>query len=786
MVVGLVVVLVSTPVYLAQDPADGLLAPGSSFTLPDVRYGDRIEYEMILQQEGLPATSTGPLFVIEYLEPSEEQRTEGVVLILKRTLPAMNVDLGPAVLFQDEHVGLHHYNAKGDLVTTQTMTHTWGSDATNLIGQIADREGPIVQSFEKEPGILPGFTGFAPSNREITVLYEPPNTWASIFSPMTNHAGLLLQSMPGPTPPENNQEKEEHAPFAAVHNNRTLYATDVKDEHWGEQSFVIEMPAWAPTENGIRLQSLTLELALTWKEPFAADGPIQKWNWWTPDLPIQAGTHLSLLGSSGTGPMAIDLVPSEFQRGNQSVERSDEGEWDPKTGHHPPMLASRLLSPEARNLPSFDYTSPIADGRSLAGLHQTLAGPSSPETIRDPMNDGAHFVGVIWEKDPQTSRWLVAFHHQNALHAAFIEYTPHPEIHDACGTSVTISGRSVEPLCETFEWGIGPHAYPRTEHDLDALPSLRESLAQRIKGPVTEFGVMRPSLFAATPPPDDPDRLKVSGAVDPFPGWPIATGGGVYLGNYDSDISAYTGYSYNGEQLVYSGTRSVESTKPMGSYRPQILAAQSSQPELVHHLGPEPLIGGFVAVLIGVAARLYVAFRAGVHLPLLALLYAKIPKGKALENNYRKTIVSLVTSEPGIPLTEVAKRTGLSQTGALHHLETLTKNGGLQRSVIGRTRHYFPTDWKDSRKRLRHAIERRPHWDEIMALIECEPGLPLHELVKRVVAPKSTVSRAGARLVALGLARKQRKGREVRFYPIMESPHRSSAHRGRPKERPAP
>lgn len=176
----------------------------------------------------------------------------------------------------------------------------------------------------------------------------------------------------------------------------------------------------------------------------------------------------------------------------------------------------------------------------------------------------------------------------------------------------------------------------------------------------------------------------------------------------------------------------------------------------------EPPLAGGAALALGALAVV------GLASPLLkqaiSALYARIPASDVLSSEVRRRVYELVQAEPGLSLSELAARSGLSWGNTVHHLQVLKRSGLVVSMRHGRYRRWFATGAVEQAQRGQVAALRNAVSARIARLILEQPGLSQKQLADRVAMSPQAVHWHLARLAQAGLVERVRDGREVRHY----------------------
>ena len=215
-------------------------------------------------------------------------------------------------------------------------------------------------------------------------------------------------------------------------------------------------------------------------------------------------------------------------------------------------------------------------------------------------------------------------------------------------------------------------------------------------------------------------------------------------------------------------------------------------PPLPAPAGPEPAASpvaspAFVAVgALGTAASLAALQTAASGAPtrplrwlLLAPLFSRITKEKAIHGK-RQDLFDAVRAEPGIHLSDLAKRVECGWGTVLYHLAVLERAGYVTVVKEGGFKRFFPRGEYDfSQLRTLYVLKNGPARSVYDAVRE-NPGINGVGLAEKVGVRPASLARPVAQLVQLGVLRKVRAGREVRFYTSDVAPEPGFAVAGSP------
>lgn len=147
----------------------------------------------------------------------------------------------------------------------------------------------------------------------------------------------------------------------------------------------------------------------------------------------------------------------------------------------------------------------------------------------------------------------------------------------------------------------------------------------------------------------------------------------------------------------------------------------------------------------------------------LSPLFSRISKERTLRGR-REEIFDLIRGEPGIHLSDVAKRLDCGWGTVLYHLSVLERTGYVTVVKEAGFKRYFPTgEYNYGSLRTLYALKGAPA-RTIYDAIRSNPGINGVGLAEKVGVRPASLARPVAQLVALGIVLKERRGREVKFY----------------------
>lgn len=142
-------------------------------------------------------------------------------------------------------------------------------------------------------------------------------------------------------------------------------------------------------------------------------------------------------------------------------------------------------------------------------------------------------------------------------------------------------------------------------------------------------------------------------------------------------------------------------------------------------------------------------------------LFSRVEGPQAARHPVRSDILALVRSDPGASRQEIARRLGLAEGQASHHLRVLLRSRLLD-SVSSRGQlHFFPHGSYGPAEKARLAMGRSGPEAEVLRVLERRSSASLQEIREAVGLSLAAVSRLVGRMETRGVVRKRRAGRRV-------------------------
>jgi len=173
---------------------------------------------------------------------------------------------------------------------------------------------------------------------------------------------------------------------------------------------------------------------------------------------------------------------------------------------------------------------------------------------------------------------------------------------------------------------------------------------------------------------------------------------------------------------------------------------------------PRAIVGGAVAAVVVVAAGGWVVANY-----LASSLFTRIQQPAALNQPRRKAIYEAVVQEPGISLSELGRRTGISRGALGHHVRLLQDFGLLQERHFGQSVRLF-VQGIPAASQMAFAALQHPTARDIWSTIARHPGIIQGQLLAAYPRiPRSSVQFHLGQLVKNGIVVRQRLGRRMAY-----------------------
>lgn len=169
-----------------------------------------------------------------------------------------------------------------------------------------------------------------------------------------------------------------------------------------------------------------------------------------------------------------------------------------------------------------------------------------------------------------------------------------------------------------------------------------------------------------------------------------------------------------------------------------------------------------VASISVVALLALLLVKAGVGIP----LYSRLTKGELLDNDTRRRVYEVLQEDPGLRLSEVARRAGCSTSTARYHLRRLQREDMVRAAGEPRMQRWFPSGDMGKRAMEREAVLAIGNSREVYRAIQANPGSSLGEVADAIGTSSPAAHKVVDRLIEAGLVAKERDGRRVALHPV--------------------
>jgi DNA-binding transcriptional ArsR family regulator len=168
---------------------------------------------------------------------------------------------------------------------------------------------------------------------------------------------------------------------------------------------------------------------------------------------------------------------------------------------------------------------------------------------------------------------------------------------------------------------------------------------------------------------------------------------------------------------------------------------------------------GLASLLAGLVYWLWPSLKTGSLLG----LFSRVEGPRLLAHPTRARLMELIQAEPGVHFQDLARKAGLANGTAVHHLRKLDAAGLVAARPLGRYTCYFPGASPTATALEQAPVLRSPGARLVFGTIQDRPGLSGLEIASRVGLGASTVNYHVQRLVEVGLVSSVREGRLVRL-----------------------
>lgn len=148
-----------------------------------------------------------------------------------------------------------------------------------------------------------------------------------------------------------------------------------------------------------------------------------------------------------------------------------------------------------------------------------------------------------------------------------------------------------------------------------------------------------------------------------------------------------------------------------------------------------------------------------------------VNKENVLEHPMRRSLLEMVSAEPGIHLRELASRHGTAVTNTQWHLRKLEQAHLVRTQKVQGRRLYYPVQGGvDSRERaVQNAAKRNPNAAQLVQYLELHPGSSQRALAAGLDMNPGTVRWHLRRLEQSGLLRTIQEGSQTRYFLMSRS-----------------
>lgn len=148
--------------------------------------------------------------------------------------------------------------------------------------------------------------------------------------------------------------------------------------------------------------------------------------------------------------------------------------------------------------------------------------------------------------------------------------------------------------------------------------------------------------------------------------------------------------------------------------------------------------------------------------------YSRQRRQDALAHPVRVRILEVLSREPGLTAAEIQVRAGLARGTLRHHLQVLSRMGGISARSVGASTLYSAAGGLGSTDLPRLAALRDPTRRRLAELIEARPGLSTREAVDASGVSRVAVHKHVRRLADAAIVRVERTSVGFRLFPVRE------------------
>lgn len=170
---------------------------------------------------------------------------------------------------------------------------------------------------------------------------------------------------------------------------------------------------------------------------------------------------------------------------------------------------------------------------------------------------------------------------------------------------------------------------------------------------------------------------------------------------------------------------------------------------------------GIALVLAGIGATIWQLAKGGFLLP----LYAKLTRGKVLDQGTRQMVHDKIQEDPGCTTRSVADALGISWSTAAYHLRVLRHMGLVTAKRRGRHDHHFLSGERSLAQQSIQATLQNPTTKRIAGLITENPGIIQKDICEMLKIAPSTASDHLKRLRETGAVIEEKHWRTRAYHP---------------------
>jgi len=144
--------------------------------------------------------------------------------------------------------------------------------------------------------------------------------------------------------------------------------------------------------------------------------------------------------------------------------------------------------------------------------------------------------------------------------------------------------------------------------------------------------------------------------------------------------------------------------------------------------------------------------------------------GKTVDHSTRSKLFDLISKEPGLSLMEIVKALKLKESTLRYHLKYMEKNQIIECENIDGKRRYFSPGTRHNKRKKRKRIEIGLSGKQkiLLSIIGDNPGIDQKKLSTLSRFNRFVVSYQLDKFEKLGLVKKKRLGKFVRYFKVDE------------------